>query len=175
MMPTSYDNGNQIIQAPGYVVIRQEMIHETRVIPLDGRPHVGQPIREYMGDSRGHWEGNTLVVETTNFTDKTSIGSNGRAINGEGGPNSEALTLVERFTRTGPSTLKYEAKIDDPKIWTRSWTIDIPFDLDPNYGFFEYACHDGNYAMSDILHGARNDEAAGIKPSVTPRRPGPAE
>jgi hypothetical protein len=175
MMPTSYDNGNQIIQAPGYVVIRQEMIHETRVIPLDGRPHVGQPIREYMGDSRGHWEGNTLVVETTNFTDKTSIGSNGRAINGEGGPNSEALTLVERFTRTGPSTLKYEAKIDDPKIWTRSWTIDIPFDLDPNYGFFEYACHEGNYAMSDILHGARNDEAAGIKPSVTPRRPGPAE
>ncbi len=115
MMPTAYDNGNQIIQAPGYVVIRQEMIHETRVIPVDGRAHVGAAIRTYMGDSRGHWEGNTLVVETTNFTDKTSIGSNGRAINGEGGPNSEALKLVERFTRTGPDALKYEATVNDPE------------------------------------------------------------
>ena len=129
-----------------------------------------------MGDSRGHWEGNTLVVETTNFTDKTSIGSNGRAINGEGGPNSEALKLVERFTRTGPTTLKYEATVNDPKIWARPWTIDIPFELDPHYGFYEYACHEGNYAMSGILHGARNDEAAGIKPSTGTRvRPNPAE
>jgi hypothetical protein len=176
MMPTAYDNGNQIIQAPGYVVIRQEMIHETRVIPVDGRAHVGAAIRTYMGDSRGHWEGNTLVVETTNFTDKTSIGSNGRAINGEGGPNSEALKLVERFTRTGPDALKYEATVNDPKIWARPWTIDIPFQLDPHYGFYEYACHEGNYAMSGILHGARNDEAAGIKPSTGTRvRPNPAE
>lgn len=155
MMPTAYDNGNQIVQAPGYVVIRQEMIHETRVIPLDGRPHAGQAIRMYMGDSRGHWEGNTLVVETTNFTDKTSIGSNGRAINGEGGTNSEDLRLIERFTRTSATTLKYEATIDDPRIWTRPWTINIPFELHPEYGFYEYACHEGNYAMGDILAGAR--------------------
>jgi hypothetical protein len=165
MMPTAYDNGNQIVQAPGYVVIRQEMIHEARVIPVDGRPHAGQGIRLYMGDSRGHWEGNTLVVETTNFTDKTSIGSNGRAINGDGGTNSEALQLVERFTRTGPNTLKYEATINDPKIWTRPWTLNIPFELKPDYGFYEYACHEGNYAMQGILSGARADEkAAGNAP-----------
>jgi hypothetical protein len=160
MLPTAYDNGNQILQAPGYVVIRQEMIHETRVIPLDGRPHAGPGIRMYMGDSRGHWEGNTLVVETTNFTDKTSIGGNGVAYNGEGGRNSEALRIVERFTRTGPDTLKYEATIDDPKTWTRPWTINIPFQRNSHYGFYEYACHEGNYAMRDILMGMRAEEAA---------------
>src|SRR5579862_5623747 len=93
MMPTAYDNGNLIIQAPGYVVIRQEMIHEARVIPLDGRPHAGDNVKMFMGDSRGHWDGNTLVVETTNFNNKTAIGSNGRAINGDGGPNSESLKI----------------------------------------------------------------------------------
>ena len=160
MLPTAYDNGNQIVQAPGYVVIRQEMIHETRVIPLDGRAHAGERIRMIMGDSRGHWEGGTLVVETTNFTNKTSIGGNGVAYNGEGGRNTEALKVVERFTRTGAETLKYEAAIDDPKTWTRPWTIHIPFELNNNYGFFEYACHEGNYAMRDILMGMRADEAA---------------
>jgi hypothetical protein len=163
MLPTAYDNGNQIIQAPGYVVIRQEMIHETRVIPLDGRPHAGGAIRMFMGDSRGHWEGDTLVIETTNFTDKTSIGGNGVAYNGEGGRNSQALRIVERFTRTGPETLKYEAAIDDPKTWTRPWTINVPFELNNGYGFYEYACHEGNYAMRDILMGARAEEAAAKK------------
>lgn len=161
MMPSAYDNGNQILQTPGYVVIRQEMIHETRVIPLDGRPHVGPNIRMYMGDSRGHWEGNTLVVETTNFTDKTSIGGNGVAYNGEGGRNSEALRLVERFTRVAPDRLSYEVTIDDPKTWTQPWTMHIPFNLDPNYQLVEYACHEGNYAMKDILSGARAQEKAG--------------
>jgi hypothetical protein len=163
MMPSAYDNGNQIIQAPGYVIIRQEMIHETRVIPVDGRAHLSDHIRQYMGDSRGHWEGNTLVVETTNFTDKTSIGGNGVAYNGQGGRNSAALKVVERFTRTGPDTLDYKATIDDPKTWTRPWTIQIPFQRDVNYGFFEYACHEGNYAMKDILSGARVQEKAAGK------------
>jgi hypothetical protein len=160
MMPSGYDNGNQILQTPGYVVIRQEMIHETRVIPIDGRPHPGKDIHMLMGDSRGHWEGNTLVVETTNFTDKTSIGGNGAAYNGEGGRNSEALRIVERFTRSSENTLSYQATIDDPKTWTRPWTISIPFELNNEYGFYEYACHEGNYAMGDILSGARADEKA---------------
>jgi hypothetical protein len=163
MLPSAYDNGNQIIQAPGYVIIRQEMIHETRVIPVDGRPHLTDHIRQYMGDSRGHWEGNTLVVETTNFTDKTSIGGNGVAYNGQGGRNSDALKVVERFTRTGPDTLEYQATIDDPKTWTKPWTIQIPFQRDVNYGFFEYACHEGNYAMKDILSGMRAQEKAAGK------------
>ena len=101
------------------------------------------------------------MVETTNFTDKTSIGGNGVAYNGEGGRNTQALKVIERFTRTAPDHLDYEATIDDPGTWTRPWTIDIPFALDKGYGFFEYACHEGNYAMKDILTGARQMEAQG--------------
>jgi hypothetical protein len=159
IIPVVYNNGNQILQAPGYVAIRNEMIHEARVIPLDGRPHVGGNIREYMGDSRGHWEGNTLVIETTNFTDKTSVGSNGVGYNGEGGRHSEALRLVERLTRAGDNTLNYEVTIDDPQTWTRPWTLLIPLRRDSKYEFAEYACHEGNYAMRDILAGARAEEA----------------
>jgi hypothetical protein len=170
MLPAVYDNGNQIVQAPGYVVLRQEMIHETRVIPLDGRPHVGQTIREYMGDARGHWEGNTLVVETTNFTGKTSIGSNGVSYNGQGGHHTEGLKLIERFTRVDANTLNYQATIDDPKTWTRPWTILLPLQRDDNYGFYEYACHEGNYAMKDILSGARKMEAAGRGNEAPPPR-----
>jgi hypothetical protein len=160
VIPVVYNNGNQILQAPGYVVLRNEMIHEARVIPLDSRPHVGPQIREYMGDSRGHWEGNTLVVETTNFTDKTSIGSNGVGYNGEGGRHSQALRLTERFTRVADDTLNYEVTIDDPLTWTRPWTLLIPLKKDPKYEYVEYACHEGNYALRDILSGARAQEAA---------------
>jgi hypothetical protein len=159
IIPVVYNNGNQIIQAPGYVVIRNEMIHETRVIPLDKRSHVGSDIRMFMGDSRGHWEGNTLVVETTNFTDKTSIGSNGVAYNGEGGRNSGAMKLIERLTRVDENTLNYQATIDDPKTWTKPWTILISLKRDDKYEFLEYACHEGNYALKDILSGARVQEA----------------
>jgi hypothetical protein len=161
ILPSLYDNGNQIVQAPGYVVLRQEMIHETRVIPLDGRAHAGQNIRMYMGDSRGHWEGNTLVVETTNFTDKTVVGNNGVAYGGQGGRNSQALKLVERFKRVDANTLNYSATIEDTKTWTKPWTIAFPLERDDNYGFYEYACHEGNYAMKDILSGARAMEQSG--------------
>ena len=106
MIPVVYNNGNQILQAPGYVVFRNEMIHESRVIPLDGRPHVGASIRLYMGDSRGHWEGNTLVVETTNFTDKDAIGSNGAGYPGDPGYHSDQLKVIERFTRIGPENAR---------------------------------------------------------------------
>jgi hypothetical protein len=159
IIPVVYNNGNQILQAPGYVVIRNEMIHEARVIPVGQSPHLGPNIREYMGDSRGHWEGNTLVIETTNFTDKTSIGSNGVGYNGEGGKHSEALKTIERITRVEENTLQYQATVDDPRTWTKPWTMLIELKRDNNYQFLEYACHEGNYAMKDILAGARAGEA----------------
>jgi hypothetical protein len=158
IIPVVYGNGNEIVQAPGYVMIRHEMIHESRVIPLDGSPHASAAIRSYMGDSRGHWEGTTLVVETTNFTDKVAIGSNGAGYPGDPGYHSDDLRVTERFTRTDANTLRYEATIDDPKTWVRPWTIAMALLRDPNYGLFEYACHEGNYAMSNILSGARAAE-----------------
>jgi hypothetical protein len=156
MFPSGYSNGNEILQAPGLVVIRNEMIHETRIIPLDGRPHVGSAIRGYMGDARGHWEGNTLVVESTNFNGKFGARRNGSDI-----PLSDALHVVERFTRTEPETLLYEVTITDPKTWTKPWTVSYPLKQDFQYGLLEYACHEGNhYAMSNMLGGARAAERA---------------
>ena len=158
MLPTLYNFGNQIIQAPGYVVIRNEMIHESRVIPLDGRPHVGSNIHMYMGDSRGHWEGNTLVVETTNLNPQP--GTNG-------GLFSDAAQVVERFTRTGPKDLSYDVTINDPNTWTKPWKIHMPYKLDPHYVLYEYACHEGNYMMIDALTGARDKEKQGQETKVS--------
>ena len=145
IIPVVYNNGNEILQAPGLVIIRNEMIHETRVIPLDGRPHLSSAIRQYLGDSRGHWEGNTLVIETTNFTDKDAIGSNGAGYPGDPGHHSADLKLTERLTRVDEDTLNYQATIDDPKTWTQPWTILISLKRDDNYQLLEYACHEGNY------------------------------
>ena len=158
MIPVVYNNGNEILQMPGYVVFRNEMIHEARVIPLDGRPHLNSAIRQYMGDSRGHWEGSTLVVETTNFTDLDAIGSNGAGYPGDPGHHNKDMRLIERFTRTGPNTLDYRATIDDPETWVRPWTILIALQRDEHYQLLEYACHEGNIAMGDILSGARAEE-----------------
>ena len=158
IIPVIYNNGNEILQAPGLVVIRNEMIHETRVIPLDGRPHLNSAIRQYMGDSRGHWEGNTLVIETTNFTDEDAIGSNGAGYPGDPGHHSADMKLTERLTLVDADTLHYQATIDDPKTWTRPWTILIELKRNEHYQLFEYACHEGNIAMGDILSGARADE-----------------
>jgi hypothetical protein len=158
MIPVVYNNGNQIVQAPGYVVLRNEMIHEARVIPLDGRSHVNPKIKSFMGDSRGHWEGNTLVVETTNFTDKVAIGSNGAGYPGDPGYHSEQLKIIERFTRVSDNKLEYRATVIDPKTWSQPWTMLIELDRDDKYQFLEYACHEGNYAMEDILSGARASE-----------------
>jgi hypothetical protein len=156
ILPVIYNNGTQILQGPGYVAIRYEMIHETRIIPLDGRPHVAPSIRTYMGDARGHWEGSTLVVETTNFLgDKNGIG-----LNGGGTPHSDALRLVERFTRTDANSLNYEATINDPRTWSKPWTIRMPLKLEPGYLLSEYACHEGNYALAGMLSGARAEEKA---------------
>jgi hypothetical protein len=156
ILPVIYGNGSQIIQAPGYVTILQEMVHEARVIPLDGRPHAGSGTRSYMGDSRGRWEGNTLVVETTNFLGgKTGIG-----LNGGGTPTSDALKLVEKFTRIDPNTINYEMTIDDPKTYAKPWKVGFPITQEPGYQNFEYACHEGNNAMFNSLSGARALEKA---------------
>jgi hypothetical protein len=153
-LPNIYGSGMQIFQQPGLVVIRYEMIHETRMIPLDGRPHVGRRIGLYMGDARGHWDDTTLVVETTNFNGRT--GSYGR--NGDGQPPTASLTLVERFTPVDGGTLLYRATVRDPLTWTRPWTVAFPLARDSSYEMFEYACHEGNYALRNILSGARAAE-----------------
>ncbi len=156
IFPVIYGNGAQIVQAPGFVTILHEMVHEARIIPLDGRPHAGPNIRTYMGDSRGHWEGNTLVIETTNFLDnKTGIG-----LNGGGTPTSDALKLTERYTRAGKDQINYEVTIDDPKTYARPWRVAFPLTQEPGYQNFEYACHEGNYAMFNSLSGARAKENA---------------
>jgi hypothetical protein len=151
MMPAIYGNSYQIVQGPGWVGIRYEMIHEIRVIPLDGRPHTSSHIRSYMGDARGHWEGNTLVVETSNFKPETTPQN----------ANPDVMRLVERFTPVAPDKVEWSITFNDPTTWTRPWTFEIDLTKDPTQGVLEYACHEGNYAMTNILNGARSDERAG--------------
>jgi hypothetical protein len=154
--PGGYNLGNQILQAPGLVVIRYEMIHEARVIPVDGRPHAGSGVRTYMGDPRGRWEGNTLVVETTNFLG----GKLGLLSHGGGTPYSDDLVLTERFTRVADNTLHYEAVVNDPRTYVKPWKIDFPLHQEPNYQMVEYGCHEGNYSLRGILAGSDADEKA---------------
>ena len=151
--PVVYNNGTQIVQSPGYVAIRYEMIHETRIIPLDGRAPVSAAVRQHSGLARGHWEGDTLVIETANFNGTIGVTGNGRLM-----PTSDSLRMVERFTRTDANTIQYEATVDDPKTWTGPWRVSFPLKRDDDYGFFEYACHEGNNAMRNILSGARASE-----------------
>lgn len=148
MIPGPYNNNYQILQTPGYVVILHEMIHDARIIPLDGRPHIGRNVRQWFGDSRGRWEGATLVVDTTNFTDK--VGFRG---------STEGLHLTERFTRTDAGTVRYEFTIDDPATFTKTWTAAIPMAKTDDQ-IYEYACHEGNYGMVNLLSGARVQEKA---------------
>jgi hypothetical protein len=150
LLPVAYGNGLQIFQTPSQVVINYEMVHETRVIPLDGRAHVGSKIRLYMGDARGHWEGQTLVVESTNFTDKTSVGRNGY-----GPHNSESLRLVERFTRVSKEQLDYEVTVTDPATWTRPFTMAFPLTTQSGYRLFPYECHEGNMMLMQALSSER--------------------
>ncbi len=143
---TGYNSFFQIAQSPTHVVILQELIHDARVIPLDGRPHLDEGIRQWHGDSRGHWEGDTLVVETTNYAATSgSISARG------GGDN---LRVVERFTRVGPDTIRWDVTYDDAETWTQPWTAMIALHKS-EAAIFEYACHEGNYAMEGILAGAR--------------------
>jgi hypothetical protein len=145
MMPAIYGNSYEIVQTQGFVAIRYEMIHETRIIPLDGRPHLTPHIRTAMGDARGRWEGNALVVETTNFTPRTTY-RNG---------NSETFRMIERFTPIAPDTVAWAVTVNDPKTWTRPWTFAMNLTKDASQPPFEYACHEGNYGMQNILSAAR--------------------
>ena len=188
MMPVVYNNGNEIIQAPGYVAFRNEMIHETRIIPLDpstlrepqGRPEQGRgatssgssraqsrddgrptppaSLKSFMGNSRGHFEGNTLVVRTTNLNGKTGMQGNGMML-----IPSDSLVLEERFTPLSANILQYEVTINDSQTWTVPWKVSFPLRRDDSYQMFEYACHEGNYAMRNTLSGSRADERSTAK------------
>jgi hypothetical protein len=146
IFPVLYGNGLRIMQTPNEVIVSYEMIHDTRVIPLDGRSHVGAKIEQYMGDSRGHWEGDTLVVETTNFTDRVG------AFNG---PNSDRLKVTERFTRIDPQMIDYRIRVEDPVMYAAPFTIRYTITQQPNYQLYEYSCHEGNGAVGNALSGER--------------------
>jgi hypothetical protein len=158
MIPGGYGNVYEIVQSPGVVAIVAEMIHETRVIETTRRPRPN--IRQWNGDSIGHWEGNTLVVETTNYNGKGWIATNVASGRIKGIPISESLRVIERFTRTSANTIQYELTIDDPVVYTTPWKVTFPFTRDPSSQVFEYACHEGNYAMTNMLSGARAQEKA---------------
>ena len=153
-LPVLYNSGIDITQGPGVVAIRYEMVHDLRIIPIDRRPHVSSKIAQYMGDARARWDGGTLVVETTNFTDRVGVG-----LSGGGTPNSTAMRLVERFTRVSPNQIRYEATVDDPRTWTAPWTVAFPLTRAPEYGMFEYACHEGNHGLLNALSGSRAEES----------------
>jgi hypothetical protein len=149
LQPPGYNANLDVFQGPGYVVVRNEMVHAARLIPIDAspRPHVGEKIRMWSGDSRGHWEGNTLIVETTNFNDKIRYRNSTRAV-----------TVVERFTRTDADTIDYRFTVDDPTTWTRPWTAAIPLWKVPG-PIYEYGCHEGNYGLPNILRAQRVEDA----------------
>jgi hypothetical protein len=148
MLSSFYNNNYRIVQTPGYVAIYIEMIHDVRIIPLDGRPHLASNIRQWLGDPRGHWEGNTLVVDSTNFTDKNPFRGSDRN-----------LHLTERFTRINADTILYRFTVEDPTAFTRTWSGEAPLTRTPG-PIYEYACHEGNYGMANILSGARAEEKA---------------
>ena len=148
MLPAGYNNNYQIVQTDGYVVILLEMMHDARIIPLDGRPHLPSNVRQLLGNPHGHWENNTLVVETTNFTDRTNFRGSG-----------ENLRLVERFTRIDKDTLLYQFTVDDPESFARPWSGEIPMKKTGG-PLFEYACHETNYSMTNMLSSARAEERA---------------
>jgi hypothetical protein len=158
MFPAGYNNAYQIMQIPGYVVILYEMIHEARIIPMDGRPHLPSSIKQWNGDSRGRWEGNTLVIDTTNYNNKGWIGTSAATGRIKGINQSETLHVVERFTRVDRDTINYEVTIEDPNVFTQPWKVAIPLIRDPEYQIFEYACQEGNYAVGNILSGGRATE-----------------
>ena len=155
MLPGGYNNNYQIVQAAGYAMVLVEMIHDARIIPLDARPHPSQNVRQWMGDSRGHWEGETLVVETTNFNGKTAF---------QGA--SENLRLVERFTRVDEDTIRYQFTVDDPATWARPWSAELS--MKKTVGpLFEHACHEGNYGLYNTLVGARAEEKRAAEAAAT--------
>ena len=155
MMPTEYNNGTLILQPPGYVVIHSEMIHNARIIPIEGSPHVDASIRQWEGDPRGRWEGDTLVIESTNFR---AVRNMRGATAGTRSRQTEGQRIVERITIDGPDLLRYSVRVEDPDTYTAPWTAAFPIKRDDGYVQFEYACHEGNYSVPNALGGARKEE-----------------
>jgi hypothetical protein len=164
IIPAGYNNAYQIVQTAGYVVIYAEMIHDARIIPLNGGPPLPAGVRLLEGDSRGRWDGDTLVVETTNFTDRNWIATSAASGRIKGIPQTTALRIVERFTRVAADRIDYEARIEDPGVFTRPWTLAFPLMKDDEYRIYEYACHEGNRAVEGVLRGARYRERVGGTP-----------
>jgi hypothetical protein len=150
-----YGNGNRIVQAPGMVALSYEMIHDTRIIYTDGRSHIGQPIRQYLGDSRGRWEGDELVVVTTNLTDKTSIGGNGNGLR-----HSDKMVITERFKRVAPEIIQYQFTVDDPVTYARPFTMSMPLTPLDGAVLLPYDCHEGNHAIPNALSAERAEDKA---------------
>ena len=153
MLPAIYGDSYQIVQGQGFVALRIEMIHETRVIPIGNQPHVSKGIELDMGDPRGHWEGNTLVVETTNFRDRTIYRN----------ANPKTFKLIERFTPTSKTSLEWTVTMDDPQTWTKPWSFSMPLTVNDDEPLYEYGCHEGNYALKNILSGSRLSDAEAAK------------
>ena len=160
--PAVYGNGARILQTPDTVIISYEMVHDTRVIPLDGRPPLGRNIRQYMGDSRGHWEGNALVIVSSNFTDKTNLG---------GLRHSDQLRLTERLTRIDPEMIDYEIRVEDPLTWEERWTLRMTITQQRGYEIYEYSCHEGNIALRHTLMGERAYEKAAAEAAAKGQPP----
>ena len=167
MLTRNYNVGIRVMQSPGYVVILLEMAHEARIIPTDGRPFIDPTIKQYMGESRGRWEGNTLVVETKNFNGKPAMTNAGVPGSPQGGltPASENLHIVERFTRTANDTVEYKMTVEDPEVITSPWSVEFPWKLDPEYEMYEYACHEGNTAIRNYIETSRFERAGGKPPA----------
>jgi hypothetical protein len=167
ILPVIYGNGLRIVQSPNEVAISYEMIHDTRIIPLDGRPAPGEAVRQHMGVPRGHWDGDTLVIETANFTDETSIGGNGNGVR-----HSAGMTITERLTRVDPEMIEYIARVEDPATYTAPFTYRLMITTQPNYDMYEYNCHEGNGAVGHALSGERAYDRA-VADAVAAGRPVP--
>jgi hypothetical protein len=150
LLPAAYNSNLQIVQGAGYVVIEAEMIHDARIIPTDGRPHIAKNVKQWMGDSVGHWERNTLVIDTTNFTDLNPF------------EDAQNLHVIERLTRVDPDTILYQFTVEDPGMWTKPWSGELPITKMQGQ-LYEYACHEANYGLVNTLNGARVAEAEAAK------------
>ena len=168
MMPTGYNNGVRIVQAPGVVMIETEMIHEARIIPTDNSPHLPPSVRRWTGDPRGRWEGQTLVVDSTNFIDGAWISTHAGSGRLRGVSASSALHIVERFSRLDEGAIRYQIDVDDPKTFASPWSATTLLKRDSDYALYEYACHEGNHAIELVLRGARNEELRATHVSPTP-------
>jgi hypothetical protein len=159
LLPAAYNNGTRIVQTPGYLVVESEMVHEARIVPLDSGGHRNAELRTWTGDPRGRWDGDTLVVDSTNYHDRGWVSTHSGSGRLRGVPNTEALHIIERFTLVDADTIAYEISVDDPGVYARPWRAAVPLHRDTEYQMFEYACQEGNQAIGLVLRGARFEEA----------------